>query len=340
MRTDGDGRGMDARQSGDVGRFVRRRYGEPAAIPATRRDRIAAASAQGLAAQEPPRRERKRTRQAMLLEGGGGVVRTARLKPAGGRQEARQRALVEANHGQKRQGQPVVEATHTRIRRCRERRGRQGGRLRSGDQAQFLAEEQQFLNDIGQLRIGPRLPRADHQVDRALQGGPERPERFTRQAPQARPGRRMTGALGDGQTQTRLSVGIPNQTRDQVEMAALGPPPALKYRVEVELVLQPVVATKRPVRCRCFAIRRREIRRNRRRQRRDHFVETDMRRRPLARRRFSTARPFLVAMRARKPWVRRRETLLGLPRPFFTLRSSVHGLSRHLLAPRNTVSSP
>jgi hypothetical protein len=33
--------------------------------------------------------------------------------------------------------------------------------------------------------------------------------------------------------------------------------------------------------------------------------------RPFARRRFSTRRPFLVAMRARKPWVRARRTLLG-----------------------------
>jgi hypothetical protein len=34
-------------------------------------------------------------------------------------------------------------------------------------------------------------------------------------------------------------------------------------------------------------------------------------RRPLARRRASTLRPFLVAMRARNPWVRLRRTLLG-----------------------------
>jgi hypothetical protein len=33
--------------------------------------------------------------------------------------------------------------------------------------------------------------------------------------------------------------------------------------------------------------------------------------RPFARRRFSTRRPFFVAMRARKPWVRLRFTLLG-----------------------------
>lgn len=42
-----------------------------------------------------------------------------------------------------------------------------------------------------------------------------------------------------------------------------------------------------------------------------------MRWRPLARRRFRTAWPFLVAMRARKPWVRLRLVLLGLRRPFF-----------------------
>lgn len=39
--------------------------------------------------------------------------------------------------------------------------------------------------------------------------------------------------------------------------------------------------------------------------------------RPLARRRLRTAWPFLVAMRARKPWVRLRLVLLGLRRPFF-----------------------
>jgi hypothetical protein len=33
--------------------------------------------------------------------------------------------------------------------------------------------------------------------------------------------------------------------------------------------------------------------------------------RPLARRRLNTRRPLLVAMRARKPWVRARRTLLG-----------------------------
>ena len=33
--------------------------------------------------------------------------------------------------------------------------------------------------------------------------------------------------------------------------------------------------------------------------------------RPFCRRRLRTARPFLVLMRARKPWVRRREVLLG-----------------------------
>lgn len=33
--------------------------------------------------------------------------------------------------------------------------------------------------------------------------------------------------------------------------------------------------------------------------------------RPFARRRLNTCRPFLVAMRARKPWVRLRRTLLG-----------------------------
>lgn len=47
--------------------------------------------------------------------------------------------------------------------------------------------------------------------------------------------------------------------------------------------------------------------------------------RPLARRRLITARPFLVAMRARKPWVRKRETVLWLLSPFFTASSSKIG---------------
>ncbi len=38
-----------------------------------------------------------------------------------------------------------------------------------------------------------------------------------------------------------------------------------------------------------------------------------------------TARPFLVAMRARKPWVRKRETVLWLLSPFFTASSSKIG---------------
>ena len=41
------------------------------------------------------------------------------------------------------------------------------------------------------------------------------------------------------------------------------------------------------------------------------YVDTDSRLRPFARRRLMTARPDLVCMRARKPWVRRRDTLLG-----------------------------
>src|SRR6267378_2575527 len=36
------------------------------------------------------------------------------------------------------------------------------------------------------------------------------------------------------------------------------------------------------------------------------YDDTDNRLRPLARRRLRTVRPFLVAMRTRKPWVRRR----------------------------------
>jgi hypothetical protein len=48
----------------------------------------------------------------------------------------------------------------------------------------------------------------------------------------------------------------------------------------------------------------------------------------------------LVAIRARKPWVRRREILLGLPRPFFTLRSSVQGLSRQLRWPQDACQWP
>ena len=40
--------------------------------------------------------------------------------------------------------------------------------------------------------------------------------------------------------------------------------------------------------------------------------------RPLARRRFSTRRPALVAMRARKPWVRARLILLGWNVRFIT----------------------
>lgn len=52
-----------------------------------------------------------------------------------------------------------------------------------------------------------------------------------------------------------------------------------------------------------------------------------MRWRPLARRRFRTAWPFLVAMRARKPWVRLRLMLLGLRRPFFI--SFLGTLNRH-----------
>ncbi|AEA72210.1 Hypothetical protein PSEBR_m1756 [Pseudomonas brassicacearum subsp. brassicacearum NFM421] len=39
--------------------------------------------------------------------------------------------------------------------------------------------------------------------------------------------------------------------------------------------------------------------------------QTARRARPLARRRDRTARPFLVAMRARKPWVRARLIVLG-----------------------------
>ena len=44
--------------------------------------------------------------------------------------------------------------------------------------------------------------------------------------------------------------------------------------------------------------------------RRTHFQGISWRR-PLARRRASTLRPPLVAMRARNPWVRLRRTLLG-----------------------------
>jgi hypothetical protein len=44
---------------------------------------------------------------------------------------------------------------------------------------------------------------------------------------------------------------------------------------------------------------------------RDQLEETVSRLRPLARRRFSTIRPFLVRMRTRNPWVRRRRRLLG-----------------------------
>jgi hypothetical protein len=40
-------------------------------------------------------------------------------------------------------------------------------------------------------------------------------------------------------------------------------------------------------------------------------TQTERRARPLARLRDSTSRPFLVAMRARKPWVRLRRRVLG-----------------------------
>ena len=43
----------------------------------------------------------------------------------------------------------------------------------------------------------------------------------------------------------------------------------------------------------------------------DQFVETVSRFRPLARRRFSTMRPFLVRIRTMNPWVRLRRRRLG-----------------------------
>ncbi len=301
----------------------------PAAVPSTRRHRIVAAAAERLAAHQAPRCQTQRARQAVLLQRRGGVVRTAGRKAARRRQDPRQRALVQANQREQRQRQPVVQATDARDKRWRKGRGRQSSWLRSAEQAQFLAEEQQFLNNIAQLRIRPRLAGADHQIKRPLQAGPQGPKRFPRQPPQ--PGARggVTDGLGHCEADARLDIRAALQARDQAQVAALGTPAALKHQVKRGLVLQPTATTQQPTGVRQDARRSRNVRRGRRR-RRDHFVETVMRRRPLARRRLSTARPFLVAMRARKPWVRRREILLGLPRPFFTIRSSVQGLSRRV----------
>ncbi len=182
------------------------------------------------------------------------------------------------------------------------------------------------------------MPRADDEIDRALEVWPQGPERFSRQTAQASPRGRVAGPFGDRQAQAWRSIRVPNRTGDHVQMAALSAPTTLKHPVKFGLALQPTGATQSTDWPGRLAAVRRRVRRVSRRQRRDHFVETVKRRRPLARRRFSTARPFLVAVRARKPWVRRREILLGLPRPFFTLRSSVHGLSRSLLWPTSAVS--
>ncbi len=147
----------------------------------------------------------------------------------------------------------------------------------------------------------------------------------------------MANTLRHREAQPWRGVLLARRAGNQVDVVPVSPSSTLENAVKVALVLQPTSAPQRSVWRRNFARRRRISRRSRRR--RDHFVETDMRRRPLARRRFNTARPFLVAMRARKPWVRSLEILLGLPRPFFTLRSSVHGLARRLPKRNSAVCS-
>ena len=200
----------------------------------------------------------------------------------------------------------------------------------SGNQPQLLTEQQELVQHVREARFWPRLSCADHEIEGTLQPWTQRAKSFSRQPSQACPRGRRTGALGDREAKPWLAVAVSHRAGNHAEVMPLGAPSALKHPIKVRLVPEPTVTPKRARRRKRLGVGRTGVNRCGRQHRRDHFVETDRRRRPFVRRRANTARPFLVAMRARKPCVRRREILLGLPRPFFTLRSSVHGLARRV----------
>lgn len=110
---------------------------------------------------------------------------------------------------------------------------------------------------------------------------------------------------------------IPRAARcDQKEMRALRLAALAHDATKLALVLQSILPTEATYR---------RLRHFGTRLRRGQRVETVRRKRPLARRRLITARPFLVAMRARNPCVRTRLVLLGLRSPFFTESSKSPG---------------
>jgi hypothetical protein len=107
------------------------------------------------------------------------------------------------------------------------------------------------------------------------------------------------GARADGQAEARVTEGV--RTREDGERAINGPSSFSINRIEVRLAVQAL-------------FERQSLRRSGQRGpvgfgRRGG--QTANRARPFARRRFSTIRPALVAIRARKPCVRLRCRLLG-----------------------------
>lgn len=100
-------------------------------------------------------------------------------------------------------------------------------------------------------------------------------------------------------------------------------PTISQKRAELTLLADPMAAAKGTHRCALVGCQERYLR----------GVVTARRRRPFARRALMTLRPLAVAIRLRKPCVRRRDVRLGVDSPFFTaalpLRSA--RLARRLL---------
>lgn len=203
------------------------------------------------------------------------------------------------------------------------------GRTYGRDEAHLRSERREFGEHVRQTRLRPRLAGRDDQLDGTRKALPKPAKRLTRQPPQPRARRGVTDAAGDSQAEAGwVAVGRQNHC-DHMQMQAVRATPATKNQIKLGFALQAATAIQ-------FASRLGPPRVGPSGHSGDgrvgghtHLdVETVRRRRPLARRRLSTARPFLVAMRARKPCVRTREILLGFPRPFFISSSSLIAPSR------------
>jgi hypothetical protein len=184
-------------------------------------------------------------------------------------------------------------------------------RCGSRHQSQVRGLLTQFPNHGGEIRVRPELSRVHDEIGRVLDLPTQGAESLAQEPPQPCARRSMPRRLRDREPEP--AVPCHATRRNQQEMRPGSLPAFAHHATEVALVLQPILPTE-------ASLRNVQRLRRGRAERTGHVqrVDTDRRRRPLARRRLMTARPFLVAMRARKPCVRMRLVLLGFRSPFFT----------------------